>query len=244
MLPVTFLAPFFGGPLVPAPVKIAVGLALGTALLPSVRAGLAGPLPDGTLVYLGLLVKELLVGFAIAFIASLLFRAVEMAGQAVDVLRGSNLATALVPESGERVSLFADLWTQTLIVLFFAAGGHHFFLVAFADSYTAVPLASFPSPAAGLGPAAEWVVRLCGDLFRVALALAAPALIALFLADVVLGLAARVAPQIQVFFVAMPLKALLGIAMVLLATHVIVGALTGQTGEATESVRRFMELLR
>jgi flagellar biosynthetic protein FliR len=244
LLPITFIAPFFGGPLVPAPVKIAIALALAIALYPSVRAGLTGPLPVESLVYVGLLAKELLVGFAIAFVTSLLFRAAEMAGQLVDVLRGANLSTALVPQLGERVSVFADLWVQTLVVVFLVAGGHHLFLAALADSYAVLPVASVPQPAAGFFPAVDWILGLTGDLFRVAFALAAPALVALFLADVVLGLAARVAPQIQVFFLGMPLKALLGIAMVFLALEVLLGAFRGGLAETMRELGRFVDWFR
>ena len=244
LLPVTFVAPFFGGPLVPAPVKIAVAVALAVLLFPSARASLGGPLPEGSLLYVGLLFKELLVGFAIAFVTSLVFRAAEMAGQAVDVLRGANLATALAPELGERVSVFADFWVQTLVVLFLALGGHRVFLVAFAHSYAVLPLAAFPEPALGLWPATEWILSLTGNLLAVALALAAPALAALFLADVVLGLMARVAPQIQVFFLGMPLKALLAVAMVFLAAEALLVALQGGLGQMLGDLGRFLELLR
>jgi type III secretion protein SpaR/YscT/HrcT len=244
LLPVTFVAPFFGGPLVPAPVKIAVAVALAVLLYPAARVSLGGPLPEGSLLYVGLLLKELLVGFAIAFVATLVFRAVEMAGQAVDVLRGANLATALAPELGERVSVLADFWVQTLVVLFLAQGGHRVFLVAFAHSYAVLPVGSIPEPALGLWPATEWILVLTGHLLAVALALAAPALSALFLADVVLGLMARVAPQIQVFFLGMPLKALLAVAVVFLAVEVLLAAFQGGLEQMLGDVRRFLELLR
>jgi flagellar biosynthetic protein FliR len=244
VLPVTFIAPFFGGPLVPAPVKIAIALALATVLYPAVRAGAGGPLPEDSLVFVGLLLKELLVGFALAFVATLIFRAAEMAGQLVDVLRGANLATALVPELGERQSTLADLWTQTLVLIFIAAGGHHLFLAAFADSYTALPIGSIPAPKAGLWPSVEWVIELTGDLFRIAFTLAAPALVALFLADVVLGLAARVAPQIQVFFLGMPVKAVLALAMIFFALEVLLVAMRGGLGEMMQDLRRLVDLFR
>lgn len=244
VLPVTFVAPFFGGPLVPAPVKIGVALAIATVLYPSVRAGLGGPLAAESLVYVALLVKELLVGFALAFVASLVFRAAEMAGQLVDVLRGANLSTALVPELGERTSVFADLWVQTLVVLFFALGGHQLFLVAFADSYAALPLAAIPAPQGGLWPSVAWIVGLTADLFRISFALAAPALVALLLADVVLGLAARVAPQIPVFFLGMPVKAVLGIGMVFLSVQVLLIALRGGLGGLLGDLARFIDLFR
>ena len=244
ILPVVFIAPFFGGPSVPAPVKMAVSLTLAAVMFPAVQSSMRGALPEGPLLYLALLTKELAIGFAIAFVSSLVFRAAEMAGQAVDVLRGANMVTALAPELGERVSVIADFWVQTLVVLFFLIGGHHLLLAAFAESYVALPLLAFPSPAAGLGPAAEWIVRLSGQMFVVALALAAPALVALLLADFVLGLAARVAPNIQVFFMGMPLKALLGLAMILFAANALMSAFGSGLQDSLEGVRRLIDLLR
>ena len=65
----------------------------------------------------------------------------------------------------------------------------------------------------GASPLAEMIIRMTGDLLLVALQLAAPAVAATFITDVFLGIANKVAPQIQVFFLGMPIKAMLGILM-------------------------------
>jgi flagellar biosynthetic protein FliR len=80
---------------------------------------------------------------------------------------------------------------------------------------------------AHLGRVAGLVLGASAQMLEAALGLAAPALVALLLADLVLGAIGRTAPQIPLYFVGMPLKALLGVAMVLISVAALNTALTG-----------------
>src|SRR5256885_271179 len=105
-VPVTWLVPAFGGPHVPAPMRVGLGLALAVLCLPR----LAGQVPDaGAVLWVVLLAREVAVGVTLGFVASLAFRAAEMAGRLTDVLRGANLAEALTPLSDERSSPLGDV---------------------------------------------------------------------------------------------------------------------------------------
>lgn len=236
ILPMVFLAPFLGGTLAPAPVKIGIALALSVSLYPAIATSLPAPVPDSTLLYLGLMAKELLLGFVVGFLAQLVFRIIEIAGHLTDTLRGANLVTALLPELGERDSVLASFLFQALVVVFLSAGGHLLFLDVFAESFRTLPPTVVPS--VGLAGLAELCARAVGEALAAALALAAPALLAILLADIALGLVGRVAPQIHTYFLGLPLKAMAGVAMTLVALAAILEAARGHLGEMIRTVTR------
>jgi type III secretion protein SpaR/YscT/HrcT len=221
-LPVSWLIPAFGGPLVPAPVRVGLGLGLSVLCLPR----LTGQVPPsaGVLLWVLLLARELAVGLTLGFVGSLIFRAAEMAGRLTDVLRGANLAEVLSPLSQERSSPLGELTLFLAVVIFLELGGLGHVATALARSYDAVPVAATTVPA-HLGQAAALALAASGQMLESALGLAAPAIVALLLADLALGAVARAAPQIPVYFVGMPLKALLGVAATLLGVGALQQAL-------------------
>jgi type III secretion protein SpaR/YscT/HrcT len=240
--PTVFIAPFLGGRLVPALVKVGLSLGLAVALAPGLAAQAAGLKGAPPLLVAALLAKEVMVGAALGFVVALVFWAAEAAGRLADTARGASLAEVLVPQLGTRSSPIGDLYFQLALVLFIALGGHRLFLAALGASYSALPLASFPR-AEGLAAFAALAARLSAELLLLAVALAAPVLAALFLADLTLGIMNRFVPQLQVFFVAMPAKALLGIVILVLAIGLVAGALPPALDASVRSVARAIELL-
>lgn len=217
------IVPFFGGASVPARVKVATAMALVVILYPAVAA--TAPVNEslgfGPIGFIGLLAKEVLVGFTLGFIATLVFEAVQVAGRIVDFQRGSTMAELYAPQLQTRVSELGQFKLQLAIVLFIAIGAHRLFIGAMLQSYDFIPALSFPKFAPGWSPAAESIVQLTAAVFGIGLQLAAPALIALLLTDLFFGIINRVAPQVNVFFLSMPVKMLVGVMVTMLALSVI-----------------------
>jgi flagellar biosynthesis protein FliR len=211
--------PAFGVRSLPAPVRIALALVLAVVLYPAVAPA---TLPHGPVAILALVAKEVLVGASLGFVVALAFAALDMAGRLVDATRGATLAEVLDPLTAERTSPLAELHVQVGLLTFLALGGQRALVLALARSYETVPLAAFPTATRGLAPLAGGAIRLSADAIAVALVLAAPALVALYLSEIALGLLGRAAPQVGVFFVGMPLRAAVG----LLAVLVALGAMT------------------
>jgi len=243
VLPIFTLAPFFGGRLVPPLIRIAVSLAFVAVLFPGIDAATPDLSALGPVTLGALLFKEVAMGLVLGFLASIPFWAVEAAGRLADTARGANMAEVLVPQTGTQSSPLGDLGLQLAIVLFFALGGHLLFLRSLAASYEAIPLAGFPAVAA-FGGVADLAVRATAQLILSTLGLAAPVLAALFLADLALGLVNRVSPQIQVYFLGMPAKALLGVLVFLLALGGMILAIRGELAHALDAVRRAVGLLQ
>jgi flagellar biosynthetic protein FliR len=235
-----WIAPFLGGRLVPVTVRVGVALILCLIMLPLLLP--TAPSSVSPALGLAIVVKEALVGAALGFLVALVFWAAEAAGRLADTVRGANLAEALIPQTGARSSPLGDLFFQLTLVLFIVLGGHRVFITALGASYEILPVAGFPA-VQGLQGFALLCGRLTADLLLLALALAAPVVAALFLADLTLGLINRFAPQINVFFLAMPAKALLGIGMVVLSVGLLLGAMPPLLDRAVRAVAKGLELL-
>ncbi|MGI8786268.1 MAG: flagellar biosynthetic protein FliR [Pyrinomonadaceae bacterium] len=227
------IVPFFGGASVPARVKVATAMALVIILYPSVAATVPAnqTLGFGPLGFIALLAKEVLIGFTLGFIASLAFEAVQVAGRIIDFQRGSTMAELYAPQLQTRVSELGQFKLQLAIVLFITVGAHRLFIRSLLDSFEFIPALSFPQFAPGWSPAAELIVKLTAAVLSIGLQLAAPALIALLLTDLFFGIINRVAPQVNVFFLSMPVKMLVGIIVVLIALPVLASRMMFYFGE-------------
>lgn len=214
-LPVTWMVPAFGGRVLMGSVRIGLGVALAALALPAVRApGLAeafGPVP----LVLWML-REAAVGVTLALLLSLAFRAAEAAGRLIDVVRGANVAEVLAPLSGERESATSLLTGMLAIVVFLELGGLPRVAEALARSYEVLPVGGWADAASWRAAIARLVV-VAGGLVETTIGLAAPALVAALLTDVVLAFVARAAPGVPVYFVGLPLKGLAALGVLLVS---------------------------
>lgn len=219
MLSFLVVVPFFGGAAVPARVKVATATAFVIILYPALEAGLpkGAPLGFGPVGFVALLAKEAFVGFTLGFVASLVFEAIQVAGRVIDFQRGSTMAEMYAPQLQTRVSELGQFKLQFAIVLFLVVGAHHFFIGALLRSFEFVPATGFPHIQAGWTPAAMMIAKLTGGVLAIGIQLAAPAMIALLLTDLFFGVINRVAPQINVFFISLPVKMAVGLVVVLIA---------------------------
>jgi flagellar biosynthetic protein FliR len=242
VLPVLVLSPFLGGEAVPTELKMGTGVLLSVVLFPAVSQRM-GAIPINALPYIGLMLKEIFIGVVIAYIINVIFDAVRVAGNLVDTMSGSNNAQIYAPQLGQQVSIFADLKLQLTVALFLTLNGHHLVIEALADSLALVPLDGFPRFSLGVWPFFELAIRTFGDLLRIALALAAPAMLATFLTDLSLGMVNRVAPQLQVFFISMAVKPLVGAVIVFLSLGLILGQVQKEFVYMLSLLRQALRLL-
>lgn len=239
------IVPFFGGAAVPARVKVATALALVVILYPSVAATVPvdQTLGFGPVGFIGLIAKETLIGFTLGFIASLVFEAVQVAGRIVDFQRGSTMAELYAPQIKSRVSELGQFQLQLAIVLFVVIGAHRFFIRSLLDSFQFIPILSYPDLASGGSPSVALIIKLTAAVFSIGLQLAAPALIALLLTDLFFGIINRVAPQVNVFFLSLPVKMLVGVIVVLLALPMIAMQMRFYFGESFKAFEYFIRTI-
>lgn len=233
LLPLTILAPWLSLRATPSLVRGAVTVVLAMALTPIAVSG-SESLPFGALWFLLAILREVLVGVVFALAAALPLHAIQWAGQLTDTWRGASLSAVLAPDSGENASPIGDLYLMTAVVLFFLLGGHRVAIAAFAGGLEAMPLGGSIHPA-GLSAVAVNSARLLGHALAFSAALAAPVAATLVLAELALGLLGRAAPQIPLFFAAMPLRAGLGILAALLALSLLMSTFGHQFARALET---------
>lgn len=213
------IVPFFGGQAVPAQVKVATATALVIITYPSLLAELpidGAPLGFGPVGFIGMIAKEVFVGFTLGFVASLVFEAVQVAGRLADLQRGSTMSELFAPQLQENVSELGQFKLQLAIVLFLTSGAHLLFIRALVRSYEFIPALKFPKIEAGWTPAAEFLTGITGSVLSIGVQLAVPIVVTLLLTDLFFGLINRVAPQVNVFFLSMPVKMWVGILVVAL----------------------------
>lgn len=229
-VPIVWLVPAFGGRDLPIAVRLGMGLVLASLGLPHLLPGAAaGALAaSGPLAWLLVAAREALIGAAVGLVVSFIFRAAEAAGGLADVLRGASLGEILSPASGTRTSPIGALYLLAATVIFLELGGLGRLAGALARSYEALPIgggASAGVSVATVRSAAGLVLSASAKLIESAIGLAAPVIVALLLADVALGFVGRITPAAPIYFVAMPLKALLGVGVVLLGLGALEAAL-------------------
>ncbi|MEM1347935.1 MAG: flagellar biosynthetic protein FliR [Myxococcota bacterium] len=244
MAPIVQFAPFLGGKATPQTVKIGLILTLTMLVYPLVwSTGAADMLTMNALVLTTLLLKETLLGVMFGFVASLVFEATRIAGQLIDNARGQTMATAMVPQLPERVSISADILYQLSVVTFLAIGGHKIFLAALVGSFKAVPPQSMPDMGAHLGGLVFGILRLGADAITLGVLLAFPIVAAVLLTEACLALVNKAAPQINVFFLGMPLKAMIGVGVLLFSLNTILERVLDEALAAVDFLAQAMGAL-
>jgi len=231
-------SPFLGGQAVTARIK--VGLAIMTSMLifTSVAPKSVGEL--STITVMSLLIKEAMIGAILGFVSQIVFNSVQMAGALVDYGRGMSQATFFAPQLETNVSLLGQLQFQAALALFLVLNGHLFFLRALASSYQSVPILEFPRFGDGTLAGMEQMAHYTGDSIRIAMQLAAPALLTLFLIDVSFGVIAKVASGFNVHNESQPVKALVGLGVVLLALAYILNSMPAYFADMFQQIGIFM----
>ena len=206
-MPMIFLAPFLVGQQAPPETKMGLGVVLTMVLWPLARESMSANIPIDALPYLLLMLKEVMVGLCIGFSATHLFAAMEVAGRLIDTARGASMSEVMVPTSKLRDTTTGALYYNLLLVFFVGMGGHYAFLDTFFYSFAQIPLNEGIDLTPGLGPMAHYAIETSGEVMAVGTLLAAPAIAATLITDMVFGILNRVAPQLNAYFMAMPVKA-------------------------------------
>lgn len=202
-------APLYGNSSIPAQVKVWAAAAVAFLLFPLVAAS-AGTVPMdlGSLIVLG--VEEAIVGSAIGFTMSLVFMGIDYSGEILGIEMGLSISSLIDQQSGVNVAVIGQFEAIVAVFIFLILNGHLYLLQALQMSYTAVPISGLKLT----GSAVNLFVGLSGMVFVTAIKIGAPVIVSLFLADVVLGIMSRMVPQVNVFFVGMPIT--VGVGVVLL----------------------------
>jgi flagellar biosynthetic protein FliR len=231
---IMLVAPVFAHAVVPVKLRVLLSVAIGLAVVGRLAEPVNVAVRGAEL--WAALGCEFVIGAAMGYAARLLFAGVELGAFHVSQQMGLALAAVAAGARGEAGGGISGLFRLLAILAFLAIGGHRILLGGLIRSFETVPPLSFPAGEAVLSR----VVSLLGASFVLALKLAAPALIAMLLATVALGLLQRTMPQCNLLSIGLPARALLGLLVLALALAALMPLMEAATSHLDESLRALL----
>jgi flagellar biosynthetic protein FliR len=199
------LLPGFGESYVPPRIRLLIALALSVIVTPIVSASLP-PMPGDTLGLAVLVGGEIVIGLFFGALARFLLSALHVAGVVIGFQTSLANAQIFDPINAQQGSLIGTFLNVVGVFLIFVTDLHHMMLMALADSYT-VFVPGAPPP---IGELSQTATRFLARSFVLGLQISAPFVVVGTVFYIGLGLLARLMPQVQVFFIAIPLQIVLG----------------------------------
>ncbi|MFQ5485480.1 MAG: flagellar biosynthetic protein FliR [bacterium] len=210
------VAPVFGSRAIPFQLKIFLSLLLASILLPVAK----NPIPKEELFYPFLLMastKEVFIGLFFGFNTRLIFEAFQIAGRLIGNQMGLGMAELIDPVSGAQASPIGNFFSMIALVLFLQLNGHHLIINALHDSFSIVPISNQALMSSLTG---QKMLTMFSDIFKIAIKLAAPALVTFALLELSMGIIARTSPQMNIFFIALPMRLGLGFIILIVSLPV------------------------
>ncbi|HWO53322.1 flagellar biosynthetic protein FliR [Paenibacillus sp. FSL M7-1455] len=192
-----------------------IGMSFFLSVLVFLTYGVHHELP-ADLTYVLLIIREILIGLVLGFVAYLLFVVIQTAGAFIDIQIGFGIANVIDPMTGASAPVLGNFKYMFALLLFLAMNGHHYLIDGIIRSYDWVPLSNDFFMKLYNGSISDFLVKTFGQSFVLAFQMSAPIVTALFLTDVGLGFLARTAPQFNVFVIGMQLKVIVGLIVLLL----------------------------
>lgn len=180
---------------------------LTSALIAPVLQPSLPPMPTHTVALAAIVAGEVFYGFFLGMVSRLIMATVEVAGMFIAMQLSLANATVFNPTMASQSSLVSALLGIVAVTLFFAANLHHLLLLAIADSYTLFTPGTLPV----FHDFAAAYARMFADSFTIATQLASPFIVLGLIFYLGLGLLSRLMPQLQIFFIAIPVQIYFGL---------------------------------
>jgi len=202
--------PVYLGAQTPARIKVALVFAISLVLFPVLSPGLPEISfnPTSSLLFS---LSETLLGLMLGLMSRLIFTTVEFGGTIIGYQMGFAAANVFDPQNENQISLISQFQNVFAILIFLALDGHHIFIKTAAKSYQLLP----PGNLDLSGEAIPYLMELTSRMFSLGVQFSAPVLAVLLLSGLILGVLARVFPQLNVFLLSFPLN--IGISFLVIA---------------------------
>lgn len=228
--------PLFSIRAVPARVRLILAVVITLVVMPLLPALPSTPMfsHDGMI----MAVTQVIIGLTTGFILQLVFAAVVFAGQSIALSMGLGFSTMVDPQSGQQVPVLAQFYTVTTTLVFIGLDGHLVLIQMLLDSFKTLPIGI-----KGIEPSDFWaIIKWSSQMFAGGLLLAMPIVASLLLVNIIFGVAARAAPQLQIFSVGFPVTLMLGMLLVWQNLPEILNQFSGLLVEAYELIKLILRL--
>jgi len=224
--------PILGSKTLPTLFRIGLAVAFALLLTPFVnfRAG-ENDIPI-------LVFREIVLGMTLGLAVRFVFFAIEIGGQMISDSMGLSIAATFNPEMGQSTHV-SKLVMVIATLLFLATDTHHDLIAAFVRSYDLAP-----SGSADVNALVGEGVALIGRIFVIAVKLAAPVVVGIVTTNLLLGFVYKATPQINIFFISLPLYIGIGFLILFLALPAYVAAIGGSFEEIRTEMGRVIGMAR
>ena len=213
-----FVAPFYGMNNVPSRVKIGLSVLIAILIFGSVDK--TAVTYTGMIGYAVIVLKEGITGLLIGLAANICNSIILFAGNIIDMDIGLAMAQEFDPMTKAQVTITGNLYQYFVLLMLLATNMHHYILRALIDSYEVIPVN---------GQSFDWEsianswVQYMGDMFVIAFRIVLPIFASIMILNCILGIMAKVAPQMNMFAVGIQLKVLLGLTVLFLTITLLPG---------------------
>jgi flagellar biosynthetic protein FliR len=223
-------APIASETVIPRLVKIVLSLSLAFLMAPLVQIPAALSIFSGA----GLLaaVQEVLIGVAIGMVVQLAFEALIFAGQTISLSMGLGFATLVDPQRGANTTVLGQLFMIMGILTYLAINGHLVLLGTLAQSFQTLPIGAAHIDKGFLLSVVLWGARV----FESGLLIALPAVIALVIVNLALGVVTRAAPQLNLFGIGFTITLLCGFFVLVVGLDGIMSSISSLVNSALTAV--------
>lgn len=214
-----FLAPFYGMKGIPRQVKI--GLSFFVSVLVYVGIPVRTPLVYQTFWgYTAIVVKETLTGLILGFAVSICSSILTLAGQIIDMETGLSMANLLDPTTMQMSSITGVFYQYMVTLMLILSGMHRYVLSALVETFTLIPIngADFHSDSL-----LQAMITFMGDYILIGFRICLPVFAAMLMLNAILGIMAKVSPQMNMFAVGIQLKVLVGLCILFFTVGMIPG---------------------
>lgn len=202
-------APIFGNVAVTRRARIIIGIALAYAMFAVCPYT---PLEYSTFIgYTMILLKELVVGLTLGFMTSITLTIINMAGQFIDREIGFSMVSNFDQTFNTDNTITAEFYSMLVMIIMLCTNMHYFVLSALADSFQLIPPGNVTVDSGSLY---DTMIRYMTNYFVIAIRISLPILISIMLLNVVLGVLAKTAPQMNMFVIGIQLKIFAGFAVI------------------------------
>jgi len=203
------MVPVIGSDKLPMQFRIGFAVFISLLLAPVVELNIAED-------YIPLLVlKEILVGFALGFSVKVLFMGINMAGAFISHVMGVSVATTFNPEMGQ-TAIVAEAYGIIAMLFFLVMDIHHELIFVFVKSFEMLPAGQ-----ADIVPLMAQVISMGTRFFVIAIRIGAPVIVCLMIVHILSGFLYKAAPQMNIFFVTLPLNIGLGFFLIIVSMPVL-----------------------
>lgn len=232
------LTPILSSGLIVNRLKIAFSFFLALITVPLVTELYTVEIPGNLLLILADILKELSIGLIMGFIVLLIFSAIQLAGQYIDMRMAFRLANAVNPLSNSSTPVVGQFQNILATLLFLTINGHHILIHNIHRSFEIIP----PGEAVYINGLFKMIFRASGDMFLLSFKIALPIIGTIFLVDVILGFLARAVPQMNLFIIGLPVKILVGFIFLILTVGIMVNFYNDVFNQLFRDLERVLKL--